>query len=627
MVEAAAAADVSIRYLGLVPSDQVTALYDATALVVVPSLWPEPDPLVAIGAFAAGRPVLACRLGAMARYIDDDCGWLAEPSTEGLSTALKIVIAGRDEMDRRAQGARKQFEALRSPAARLGLRSVYESLASVPRGSIVVVGPDGAGKSTLVDSLATTAANAHVDVVRSHFKPGVLLHSHADGGPVDDPHSQPARGALLAASRTVLVWLDFVAGWLAPWRRAQQRGLLLQERPWLDQAVDPRRYRLPPASAKLVRALGRLLPRADVCIELRGDPDAIHDRKPEIGVTEVARQQRNWHELAPAMGKRIIEIDAVGLSIEQVISSSGSEIRPPTTVNLHGWTAAWGYPSRIGLRVSSEIRPRAALAIYPPQKRSAITRASHRTDSGVALGLGVPANEPPVPIREILMPCTFAANGIVAMRSSRGGRWIVGHRAGRHAAGGGEVRRTAAMSDCETRRRRSACCPALDCEFRVPELIFAGEIDDSSVRCRQVGCATDEPRPDNIDRASADRDHPDSRPRPDRADGTRRFRRVEHHRLQRQRHADRLGEVACWSVAIVGSQPLRSPARRSGANVTTTEVVTNADSPHSPGARTWRQCRRARRGGGRLSTATTCVAPHVTMPALRSARSWRKSIA
>jgi len=46
LLEAAARADKSIHYVGLVPGDQVAALYQSAAVVTVPSLWPEADGLV-----------------------------------------------------------------------------------------------------------------------------------------------------------------------------------------------------------------------------------------------------------------------------------------------------------------------------------------------------------------------------------------------------------------------------------------------------------------------------------------------------------------------------------------------------------------------------------------------------
>ena len=60
------------------------------------------------------------------------------------------------------------------------------------------------------------------------------------------------------------------------------------ERPWVDQAVDPRRYRLPTALTTLVKAMSRLFPKADIAVILGGDANEVDTRKPEIGREEVS---------------------------------------------------------------------------------------------------------------------------------------------------------------------------------------------------------------------------------------------------------------------------------------------------------------------------------------------------
>ena len=479
LVEAAAAADPSIRYLGLVPGDKVGALYDSAALVVVPSIWPEPDPLTAIGALAAGRAVLACRLGALGRYVTDDCGWLTDPTVAPLATALAAALADPNELMRRGEGARSEFGRSRSTTMRPRLMGIYSPLASVPQGAIVVVGPDGAGKSTIVASLAELADANGVAVSRSHFRPALLLPECEIGTAVEDPHREEPRSTLLAIARTIVVWLDFLAGWLVPWRRDRHRGLLLLERPWLDQVVDPRRYRLSRRTSEVVPILGRFLPQADVCVQLTGDSQQIHERKPEIGAAEVARQQDQWQLLAPMVAKRTVSIDAVSQSIEESSTLVAAALLPPKTLSRGGWSAPWGYPGRVGMRVTSDVRPHDALSIYPPQKQTAIVR-TRLARTGVALGIGAPADEPPVPIREILCRLRMRNAGIAAMRSSSGGRWIVGiEQAGELAV----VAKCGPLTDAGLRNEARALTllGAVDGEFRVPELMMAGEIEDAFV--------------------------------------------------------------------------------------------------------------------------------------------------
>jgi thymidylate kinase len=177
------------------------------------------------------------------------------------------------------------------------------------RGRVLVVGPDGAGKSTLVSELAERAGALGVEVTQAHWRPALIRRGSGDGGPVLDPHRQPPRGALSTVVRLLLFVADFAVGLVGPWRTAARDGLLVVERGWLDMAVDPRRYRLPRWAARVVEALGGVFARADVTVLLSGDAATLDARVGEIGVAETARQIERWRELAPRWGGRVVEID------------------------------------------------------------------------------------------------------------------------------------------------------------------------------------------------------------------------------------------------------------------------------------------------------------------------------
>lgn len=181
---------------------------------------------------------------------------------------------------------------------------------AAPHGRIVIVGPDGTGKSTLVDRLTERASEGGIPVRRGHWRPGLIRpHAGRQRGPVRDPHERRARGPLSTIVRLVLFTIDQVLGLLGPWRRASRHGLLIVERGWFDMAVDPRRYRLPAWASHLVLGVGRALPRAGLTVLLTGDPSILHARTGEIGTTETARQLERWRELAPRTARRVVEID------------------------------------------------------------------------------------------------------------------------------------------------------------------------------------------------------------------------------------------------------------------------------------------------------------------------------
>jgi thymidylate kinase len=167
---------------------------------------------------------------------------------------------------------------------------------------VLVAGPDGTGKSTLVRGLTELGGQQFRAVRTMHWRPGVLPRLGGLAGreapDAARPHDRPPYGPLLSLVRLVYYWLDQVVGfWLAisPCRR--RGGLVVMERGYWDMLVDPRRYRLgsPPA---ITRLLGPLVPRPDLTVVLGGDPAVIADRKSELPAAEIARQLGCWRRLA-----------------------------------------------------------------------------------------------------------------------------------------------------------------------------------------------------------------------------------------------------------------------------------------------------------------------------------------
>jgi glycosyltransferase involved in cell wall biosynthesis len=90
--------------LGFVAHDRLERLYDAAAVVVLPS-HREGLPLAVLEAMAHGRPVVATRVGGIPELVEDGVtGYLVEPGDrEGLRAALERLLA--DPALRRRMGA------------------------------------------------------------------------------------------------------------------------------------------------------------------------------------------------------------------------------------------------------------------------------------------------------------------------------------------------------------------------------------------------------------------------------------------------------------------------------------------------------------------------------------------
>lgn len=294
------------------------------------------------------------------------------------------------------------------------------------RGLILVAGPDGAGKSTLVNRLVALAKADGVAIRHDHYRPGLLLPPPPEAPPVTRPREQVPRGRGISALKLALVFVDTVAGAIGVWRKSRNAGIVVLERGWFDMAVDPRRYRLPDSMTAVVRCLGRFLPRADLAVLLSGDPGEIHSRKPEIGLDEVRRQLDRWRTVAPMAAREIVELDSVGVSADtqakRLWRALGERGESP------GWRRVPLSSRRLDLRVSGQVprtawihRSYRATARLVDPLRPALARVGSREAR---------VEETLEKATELSRLLEFDPCGMLAMRSSTEGRWVIGIAAG-----------------------------------------------------------------------------------------------------------------------------------------------------------------------------------------------------
>lgn len=162
---------------------------------------------------------------------------------------------------------------------------------------VLIVGPDGSGKSTLADACAAALESRGLRIARVHFDPKASVDASRNAH--TEPHSGIPRrwwGQVLAIVRRagLYLWARRPGGTLTP---GPSFDILLQERGWLDQSVDPMRYRGTALTARLALFFRFVAPRFDLVVVAGGDPAVMHARKPELSEHEVARQVLAWQEL------------------------------------------------------------------------------------------------------------------------------------------------------------------------------------------------------------------------------------------------------------------------------------------------------------------------------------------
>lgn len=167
----------------------------------------------------------------------------------------------------------------------------------VPTGlHVVLLGADGAGKSTTVAALGNALAPAFRRIASKHLAPALFQVARATP-PVTAPHSRPPRLLVGSLAKAVYWVVDYTVGYYLKIRPALARStLVIFDRYLVDVLIDPRRYRYggPPWVLHLVWSL---VPKPDLVILLDAPTEVLRGRKQEVSLRETERQRHAYRAL------------------------------------------------------------------------------------------------------------------------------------------------------------------------------------------------------------------------------------------------------------------------------------------------------------------------------------------
>lgn len=187
---------------------------------------------------------------------------------------------------------------------------------------ICVLGPDGVGKSSVLERVIPQLQNATKVVEMRHLKPVIFMKSRVKArGVVTDPHRLPPRSGLLSSLKLVVwlaeCWLDFIL------RARKNLTLQVYDRYFHDLLVDPRRYRYG-GPGWIAKIISRLVPQPDLVLLLDAPAELVQSRKQELPLEETLRQRNDYQRLLATLPQGVV-IDA-SLPLDQVCDNARTAI-------------------------------------------------------------------------------------------------------------------------------------------------------------------------------------------------------------------------------------------------------------------------------------------------------------
>jgi thymidylate kinase len=183
---------------------------------------------------------------------------------------------------------------------------IYLRFTPVLLQDICVLGPDGAGKTSVLSGALEVLRNSSKQICVEHLRPRWSSRAGSTVSIVEDPHGKPLRSAFTSTAKIVLwlavAWIDrFCSG-------NKVSRLRLWDRYYHDLLIDPRRYRYG-GPMWLARLVGRMMPQPQLWILLDAPAEVLQARKREVSFEETARQRQAYREFVGQQPNGII-IDA-----------------------------------------------------------------------------------------------------------------------------------------------------------------------------------------------------------------------------------------------------------------------------------------------------------------------------
>jgi thymidylate kinase len=188
---------------------------------------------------------------------------------------------------------------------------------------LTILGPDGAGKSTVISQVTEAIKPAFRGRQLFHWRP-MLIHPVKSEGPVTNPHGKAPRGWAASIAVLSVLILDYWLGYLfVIWPLLVRNRLVVFDRYFHDLLVDPLRYRYGGPRWLAERLSSPARPGDALFIIVDAEEEVIRSRKCEVPAAELRRQRKSYEQLATKLHGHLVKTD---VCVEETVDEVSRQV-------------------------------------------------------------------------------------------------------------------------------------------------------------------------------------------------------------------------------------------------------------------------------------------------------------